>query len=76
MSGRLKGQGVIKKLARPGRARKRGNITTLAVRSYRRSLITEAEQDRRDIARADHVLATTDPAQWRSLDELRQHLGR
>ena len=34
-------------------------------------LLSEWLEDQKDIALAEHVLATTDETQWRSLDELR-----
>ncbi len=51
-----------------------------AVHALRRLTLTEEEleelEDEEDAAEADHILATTDPSQWRTLDELRAAIRR
>ena len=42
-----------------------------SVQDYAADIFAEAIEDVLDVAEADRIIVNTDPAEWRSLDELR-----
>lgn len=47
-----------------------------ALENPEQRVLTEDEEDERDIAAADARLANSDPSKRKTLDDLRRHMGR